>query len=105
MSVDDADPQIVNLIRNTLLGIAGFKEGKTVSVQKLCDLVENNALLSDEDDFNKVYDAIDYMLDKEQTLETVGNPDDAEDEMLKLADPVINAFRMKAAGKAPEGDW
>jgi len=81
-----AVPEVVELVKTTLLAQRGFEEGAGVPLERLCDLVEDEKALAADDDFERVYDACDA-LEGEGWLRIANGKegDDDDDDMLYLA--------------------
>lgn len=86
MAASDAVPEICDLVRSTLRQQPGFTDkGAGVTLETLCNLVEDDQLLAEDDDFERVYDACDWLEEEAGWLRVDGS--DPEEDVLYVAVP------------------
>lgn len=79
-SAEDTTQEVLDLVKEALTKQEGFKEDKKgVSVEKLCDILEDDPVLEEDDDFERVYAACD-VLEMQGWLKV--DRSDEEDDML-----------------------
>ena len=61
MAAEDADPAVIDLVRETLFAQSEFKQGGRVSLDRLCELVEDAHILAEDEDFERVDNACDAL--------------------------------------------
>ena len=99
MDATDADAKVTALVKSTLLEQPGFDDlGKGVKLERLCELVEDDALIADDEDFERVYDACDYLEEIDGWLRIDGT--DPEEDLLYLNTAAVAAASPSSPPKS-----